>query len=134
MTKKLTKNKILAAIKDSAGILSSIAERLGCSRQALYNWLDLHKDSEIVDAIKHEEEKVMDMAESKIIQAIKERDMQTTRWYANTKGKSRGYAPKQEIEHTGQIIGNVNIKIEPFKEEKNENKADKSGEGSPGQA
>ena len=118
---KLTKAKVMTALKDSAGILTTVAQRLNCSRQALYVWLNATKDPEVMEALKHEEEKIMDLAESKIVQAITERDMSTVRWYSMTKGKSRGYAMKQEVELTGNITSATTSLENPLsKEQKQE--------------
>lgn len=116
---KLTKNKILTAIKDSAGILTTVAERLGVARVSLYEWMERNKDQDVVDAFHHEKEKIMDLAESKIVQSIKERDGKTIRWYAMTRGKDRGYTTKKEIEVTGDFKGNIsNVNLPLSKEER----------------
>ena len=92
---KITHKKMMVAIKDSSGIISTIASRLNVTRQTVYSYLE--NDKEAQEAIEAECETVLDTAENVILEAIKDGDIQTAKWYLGTKGGKRGYNPALEL-------------------------------------
>ena len=103
---KYTAADYLAAIPGSAGVISTIAARVGCA------WSTAKKDIEgfatVKQAYQDEVNKNLDRAESLIFANIqfglneqkaeqKPVDSADARWYLRMKGKDRGYVERQEV-------------------------------------
>ncbi|RLI67501.1 hypothetical protein DRO91_10145 [Candidatus Heimdallarchaeota archaeon] len=97
---KITPQKFKKALFDSGGIKTTIARKLGVTRKAVYDYLERNPKLKIL--LKHEEEKILDMAEVSLFAQVKNKDFPATKYILSTKGKDRGYTEKQEIEHSGQ--------------------------------
>lgn len=94
---KYTLTQVLDAIKGSAGIKATIQRRLGCkSRNTVDNYLERYATAKA--AYEEEIESIGDAAESVIIGAIKNKDVDTAKWYAVKKLRSRGYGDKSEVD------------------------------------
>ena len=93
---KYTEEEVIAAIKNSAGIISVIAEKLNCSWNTAHKYINEYDFCKI--AYMDEEERVLDLSESQMIKAIEEGDRQMIRWHLGTKGKKRGYTERHEFE------------------------------------
>ena len=89
MSKK-TDNAILEAIKDSGGIMSSIARKLGVTWHTADSWI--RESGELMEALKDEKETILDMAEATLLKKIKEGDEQSAKWYLSKIGKQIGRA------------------------------------------
>lgn len=87
--KKLTEEKILDAISGSAGIKTTILKRLNVSLPTLNKYID--ESPSLQQALKIEEESVLDMAEGTLYQLIQNGDAGAIFYFLNNKGKSRGY-------------------------------------------
>ena len=98
---KLSKKKVKNAIKGSGGVLSVLAEKCDVSRSAITQFLQKKRNQDVKELIEQEKERIIDLAENKLHGLINKEDFQAIRYYLNTKGKSRGYVEKQEVEHTG---------------------------------
>ena len=95
--KKIVKEKeLLAAIVDSRGFYSVIAERLGVAWATVKSAIEESSAAQI--AIKAEEEKTLDFVEGKAIARIKADDGAMIRFYLATKGKKRGYTYDEKME------------------------------------
>ena len=95
--KKIVKEKeLLAAIVESRGFYSVIAERLGVAWATVKSAIDESSAAQI--AIKAEEEKTLDFVEGKAIARIKADDGAMIRFYLATKGKKRGYTYDEKLE------------------------------------
>lgn len=94
--RKPQKKIILDAIRVTGGNVSAAAQKLGCSRRVLYDWMA--KDPDIKQAREDAEESLLDMAEGKLYTAVREGDMTAIIFTLKTKGKKRGYVERQEIE------------------------------------
>lgn len=90
-SKGYTKTKTLAAISGSAGIKSTIAERLGCD----WNTADklVKQWPETLRAWQDEREKILDMSETTLLKSIKAGDTSSAKWILATQGKDRGFSP-----------------------------------------
>lgn len=97
---------ILAAIPGTGGLFSLIANRIGCSRSLIQK--RLARSPTLRQAYNDECEKMLDVAESKLLAAIQAGDMGMVCFYLRTKGKNRGYAPRQEL--TGSDGEAINVK------------------------
>lgn len=90
---------MLDALERSLGIVSTACEKAGVSRQTHYNWLK--DDPEYKAAVDQIQESVIDFAESHLYKLIKEGNPAANIFYLKTKGKSRGYIERQEVEVSG---------------------------------
>lgn len=101
--KKRELEQILAGIKDSNGIMSVMASRLGIAVSTLYNYRNQYP--EVRAAIEDERERLKDIVESALLKQIKADNLTAIIFYLKTQAKDRGYIERVEIE------GNVNISI-----------------------
>lgn len=102
---KLTIATAKEAIEQAGGIRTIAAQKLNVHRSTLHSFLNRHP---ALQAFADEVEEVLkDIAEAKVIQAIRAGDMQTVRWYLELKGKDRGYV--RRVESTGPGGGPVEV-------------------------
>ena len=107
--KKIVKEKeLLAAIVDSRGFYSVIAERLGVAWATVKSAIEESSAAQL--AIKAEEEKTLDFVEGKAIARIKADDGAMIRFYLATKGKKRGYTYDEKLE-TDESAEDSNINV-----------------------
>ena len=93
------KRAMLEALDKSLGIVSTAAKTAGIDRTTHYNWLK--DDPEYKAAVDQIQESVIDFAESHLYKLIKEGNPAANIFYLKTKGKSRGYIERQEVEVSG---------------------------------
>ena len=103
---------ILDAIDGSWGIKSNVVKRLGCDWRTFQRWLDgkvctKAEHRAVLKAWENERTKVLDKAESNLINGICEGDSGDSKWVLSRLGRDRGYGDKQEVEHTGEVTANV---------------------------
>jgi len=101
-----TSKQFIDAIAGSGGIVSTIASRIGCTWHTARKYIDNYPT--IRAAYDDECEKVLDLAEAKTIEAIKDGDTSMIRYYLSTKGKNRGYSERHEV--TGSDGGALTIR------------------------
>ena len=107
--KKIVKEKeLLAAIVDSRGFYSVIAERPGVAWATVKSAIEESSAAQL--AIKAEEEKTLDFVEGKAIARIKADDGAMIRFYLATKGKKRGYTYDEKLE-TDESAEDNNINV-----------------------
>lgn len=84
-----------AKVSGSAGIISTIAGRMGCD----WNTAKLYCTTypAIIKAYQDECERVKDAAESVILKNISESDIEASKWYLSKKAKDRGYG--ERVDH-----------------------------------
>lgn len=105
------------ALEHSGAIRSIAAQILGVHRSTLYTFMTRHPS---LEAFAQEiEEELKDLAEAEIIKAIRAGDMQTVRWYAETKMKDRGYSRRIETvgKDDGPIEVNAKLDLSQFSDE-----------------
>ena len=90
-----TAEQFIKAMPGTGGIVTLIANKVGCTWHTCRKWIDRHPT--VREAWDAECEAILDLAESKAIGAIKKGDAQMVRWYLSTKGKQRGYTERHEI-------------------------------------
>jgi hypothetical protein len=99
--------------KDSSrGIITTIAKRLGKSRQAIYDYLNKSKKAKEI----YEEESNLpqDIAENIVFSRMtQERDLRAAEIFLlkHKKGRERGYGEKQEVSLTGEDPLKIEVKI-----------------------
>ena len=92
---KATKASVLVAIKGSGGIVSIVAQRLGVQWNTAKKYID--KWEETKQAYTDEMEAILDLAEGKVYESIKEGNTQDAKWLLATKGKRRGFTERHEL-------------------------------------
>ena len=106
--KVVKEQKLLAAIVDSRGFYSVIAERLGVAWATVKSAIEESSAAQL--AIKAEEEKTLDFVEGKAIARIKADDGAMIRFYLATKGKKRGYTYDEKLE-TDESAEDSNVNV-----------------------
>lgn len=92
----------------SFGNISISCEASGISRQTYYNWYK--DDPSFRRRVMDIEERNLDLAEMKLLNAIREGKTAELLFYLKTKGKKRGYVERQEITGAeGQKLFEVRI-------------------------
>lgn len=104
-TQQFTAGQVIEAMKGTGGIKTVIAQRLGCHRHTIDNYIERY--STVAQAYEDERETVADFAESVVIQNIRlafqrqaqekvEVDSTDAKWFLAMKAKDRGYAERRE--------------------------------------
>ena len=99
--KKHTADAVIAAIRGSAGIKKTIAQRLNIHRHTVDDYLLVFPS--VATAYKNEIDAIGDMVEEVILDAIRAHDLETARWYAKTKLRHRGYSERIEIREIREL-------------------------------
>lgn len=90
-----TAQQFIEAIPGTGGIVTAIARKVGCTWDTAKKYIDNY--ATVQRAYQDECESILDLAEAKVISAIKNDDGQMIRYYLSTKGKRRGYSERHEI-------------------------------------
>ena len=90
-----TAKQFIDAMPGTGGIVSLIAKRIGCNWHTADKYIK--RMPSVRAAYQDECESILDLAEAKTIEAIKDGDGQMIRNYLSTKGKHRGYSERTEI-------------------------------------
>jgi hypothetical protein len=105
----LTKAKIVRAIFDSGGIYESIAKKLGVRRETI---MDIIGDDEVLQELrKQEHQRMLDIAEAKLFNAIKMGESYAISFFLRTRGRDRGYTEKTEITTPRDEPIEININV-----------------------
>lgn len=99
---QFTAVQFIEAIKGSGGIITAIANRVGCSWNTAYKYIHGHPSVE--QAYKDEREAILDLAESTIYKSIKGGDTQDAKWLLSRVGKHRGFGDNLDITTDGKPI------------------------------
>ena len=103
---KYTEKQIAQALEKAGGFLSVASKSLGCTRRTIYNYLERYPNlKELCDDIR---EQYLDLGEAELLKKIKKGSTPELIFFLKTKGKSRGYVEKQELDISS---GNEPIKI-----------------------
>ena len=94
--KQERKDKFLDNYRKSWCNIAVSCDATGISRQTFYNWKA--DDEKFAEAVWEVEERNLDLAETKLLAGIQEGKTAELLFYLKTKGKSRGYVERQEIE------------------------------------
>lgn len=105
--KQYTASQFIDAIRNSGGIVSTVASRVGCDWHTAKRYID--ELPTVAQAYADECEAVLDLAESKIIVSIKDGDTQNAKWYLSKKGKHRGYG--ETLSLTGPDDGPIPVSL-----------------------
>ena len=94
--KPTKKDTFLTALANNLGHISDACKSANIHRQTYYKWIE--KDKAFKDKCDDVQESFLDLAESKLLEKIKDGDNICIILFLKTKGKKRGYIEKQEVE------------------------------------
>jgi len=86
---------MIAALKETKGMVYLAADRLGCNAETIQNYAKRY--ASIRNEIDSQREKVVDIAELKLYQAIMDGNEGMVKYLLSTRGKKRGYTTATEI-------------------------------------
>lgn len=90
------KKALLQALESALGVVTTACRQTEVGRTTYYQWMK--EDPEFAKAVKDIQDIALDFAESQLHKQIKEGSTAATIFFLKTKGKSRGYVERQEIE------------------------------------
>jgi len=105
LSNRYTADKFIAAIPGSGGIISAIADRVGCDWHTAKKYI--HKHPTVEAAWEAERNKITDKARHNIIRAIQEGDLQMSKWWIQVMDPE--FSPSLDIKSGGEAIKIVAI-------------------------
>lgn len=97
--------KIIEAVKNTGGIYTNIAQKLGICRDTVAACVRDYP--EVAAAVLEEKERITDGAESELMKAIKRGDMSAIMFYLRCKGRARGYNDRVDSHISGTLAINA---------------------------
>jgi hypothetical protein len=102
------KEKILKALEEEHGVVTSACKRAGISRAQYYKlW---NADSEFREQCEEVQESAVDYVESQLFKNMQEGNVTAQIFYLKTKGKHRGYIEKTQVEQ--EITGSIKFQFD----------------------
>ena len=97
MDKKINKKKLFLQIFEKTGCnISATCKKVDIERKTYYNWMS--KDEKFKEVVMNMQEALIDYAETKLMQKIKDDDTTSLIFFLKTKGRKRGYTEKPDVE------------------------------------
>ena len=106
--REIKRKKSLISLFNHLGNVSEMCKEVGISRDCYYRWL--RTNPEYKKQVEEIHENCIDLAESSLMQQIKELNTTATIFYLKTRGRDRGYVEKQEVK-TEQGFPPVNLEL-----------------------
>tara|TARA_R100001082_G_C4239440_1_gene106703 strand:- start:161 stop:520 length:360 start_codon:yes stop_codon:yes gene_type:complete len=111
-SRHIKKETLLKALEKSLGVVTIACKKADIPRSTYYKWLK--DDDEFRQQVQEIENVALDFAESQLHQQIQDNSTAATIFFLKTKGKSRGYTEKSELDVTSGGKSITDIKIEVF--------------------
>ena len=92
------KKKLLKALEKSMGIVTNACKIVNLDRTTFYRYYN--EDQQFADDVDKVQDYVLDFAESKLLENIKDKKETSIIFYLKTKGRKRGYIEKKETDIT----------------------------------
>lgn len=83
------KQNLLAALRETRGIVSIACVRAGVARRTFYNWLDT--DADFRRSVEDVNEEAVDFVEGKLLERIEAGAEKSIIFFLKTRGRKRGY-------------------------------------------
>ena len=127
---KITKKKFEDAVKDSLGIITTIAKKLNVTTKSVYEYMEKYPDMKLL--FEAETERPFDMAEKVVISKLQEKDLKAARTLLldHKKGRERGYGRNLGLEHSGEIKGETKFIVEIIDDAKQKDSGESFNEDS----
>lgn len=106
---KMAKEKLvmLDALSKCNGIVTIACEASKTIRQTHYRWIK--QDAEYAARVEEINEACIDFVEDKCYSLISQGDPTLIKFYLSTKGRSRGFTQKSEVELSGKVESIVSL-------------------------
>ena len=111
-SRHIKKETLLKALEKSLGVVTIACKKADIPRSTYYKWLK--DDDEFRQQVQEIENVALDFAESQLHQQIQDNSTAATIFFLKTKGKTRGYTEKSELDVTSGGKSITDIKIEVF--------------------
>lgn len=108
---RLNKAKVIAAIKDSGGVMKVVADRLGVNWHTADSYIKKHKEFEKLLEI--ELNLYLDVATSHLLNNVNAGKEWAIKYFLDRKGESRGFSPKTDITSKNEKINSGTVIILP---------------------
>ena len=95
---EFTQAQVERALAAAGGLVTSTAKRLGCAPKTVYRYIE--RFPALRHVLAEARESSVDLAESKLIEAIKNDNLTAIIFFLKTQGKSRGYSERSEPDLT----------------------------------
>ena len=112
MKAKATPDQIIEALEACGGFITHAAKQLGMHHSSLLQRIQRNK--RLTQKRQEIEERYLDIAESKLISKVQEKDLGAICFFLKCKGKQRGYVERQEIIQKEEVF---DVKLPPKPEE-----------------
>jgi hypothetical protein len=98
-TEALNREELINAIWLAKGKVSLVAEKMGVSARTIFNYAEKYKSVQdaIDDAREAWDGSLIDLAEVKLLDNVRQNRPWAVKFALITKGKSRGYVERQEL-------------------------------------
>lgn len=98
-TQRYTAGQVIKAIEGSFGIKQVACNRLGCVHATLNNYIARYPSVRV--AYEHERGRLVDMAQSKLVEMVNNGDPWAVKFVLSTLGKHEGFVERQELTGAG---------------------------------
>ena len=102
---KFTQAQVIAALRETKGMVYLAAKRLGCEAQTIYNYRDRYPA--VRAEMEQQDGEVDDAAEMVLYKAIMAGEPWAVQFRLRTKGKGRGYVERVQQEVSGPDGGPI---------------------------
>ena len=106
---RYTIEQMCEALHKAHGVQTLAAQFLGCERRTVERYMA--KFPAVKQAHDEAPERVTDIAEGHVINAVIRGDLEQSRWWLKTKGRSRGYGDVVKTEVSGENGAPVLIRV-----------------------
>jgi len=89
-----TQEQVAQAVTEAGGTLTAAALKLGCARCTVHEYIERYPA--LRDVLSEARESSVDLAESKLIEAVEAGNITAIIFFLKTRGKSRGYIERSE--------------------------------------
>ena len=113
---KYTAAQFIQAIRGSGGIISAVADAVGCDWHTAKRYITDY--ATVRDAFEAERSKVRDKARSNIVNAIVNGDISESKWFLTMTDPE--FMPKRRLEHTGEGGLPLGADLEEWKRKRQE--------------
>ena len=109
-SRHIKKETLLKALEKSLGVVTIACKKADIPRSTYYKWLK--DDEDFREQVKEIENVALDFAESQLHKQISDNSTAATIFFLKTKGKTRGYTEKSELDITSGGKSLTELKIE----------------------
>lgn len=105
------KKRLLTALIDAKGIVTTACEACQMPRSTFYVWMKA--DEQFKAAVEDIQDVAIDYVEGKLFNLIEKEDTAATIFFMKTRGKKRGYVERTELtgENGGPVQNTLQVKI-----------------------